>query len=522
MIPPRHGAGAVLLALAAGCAGGPVPPLLEDPALAALRAEPPVPVRIAVAPPRVRPRPPPEHAGSLEWTEADAGAAIVEALRAAGFSRRVRPVAGSAPEGAAGDEALADAWTEGDDLLLEVEVTRFEAAYVGTNGWFLPNLLLWIELVWPAWFVPDEDYEVRVEGTARLRAVATGRTVWESPVSGSAADSFNDFERGFTLLGSLSVPSGLDAGNWLAIGKVLREAAVRSFQVDLATRLSRGLREAAATPAFAAATRQTLALLVGCGQYDHPGLHNLKYPVADARALREWLRAAGVLERQIRVLADDQATGARLRSEIRDFLAARARPGDRVLLSFAGYAGPDGRGGAALLPYDADPRRLAETSIPLGDLASALASVPDAEALLLLDAGLGGTEEVRWASCGLPPPDPARVAAEISSIASRPVTAVLWACRPGEGAAEVGERRHGLLTLNWLHAAARAPDRDGDGRVSVEEAFRVASRGVQMHAMLSGRVQTPRVYGAGGGFPVPRPSSRDASADGAGEGGRGP
>ncbi len=495
---------ALLLALlgsGTGCAGVPVPPLLEDPALAALRAEPPLPVRVGVVPPRVRLRPPPVHAGALEWAEAEVGAAVAEALTAAGFSRRVRLLP---PTASARDEALADAWTEGDDLLLEIEVTRFEAVYVGVNGWFLPNLLLWIELVWPAWFVPDEDYEVRVEATARLVAVATGRTVWESPIAGRAADSFNDFERGFTLLGSLSVPSGLDAGNWLAIGRVLRDAAVRSFQVDLATRLSRGLREAAATPAFAAATRQTLALLVGCGQYDHPGLHNLKYPVADARALRDWLRGAGALERQVRLLADDQATGARVRSEIRGFLAARARPGDRVLLSFAGYAGPDGRGGAALLPYDADPRRLTETSIPLADLARALAGVPDAEVLVLLDAGLGGSEEVRWASCGLPPPDPARVAAEVAAIAERPATTVLSACRPGEGAAEVGERRHGLLTLHWIHAAARAPDRDGDGRISVEEAFRTVSRGVQMHAMLSGRVQTPRVYGAGGAFAVPR------------------
>ncbi|MHC5022020.1 MAG: hypothetical protein ACYTGX_18325, partial [Planctomycetota bacterium] len=147
-----------------------------------------------------------------------------------------------------------------------------------------------------------------------------------------------------------------------------------------------------------------------------------------------------------------------------------------------------------------------DTGITLADLAAAVAEIPDAQVLVVIDAGLGDGAGTRWADCGLDPPDPDGVREAVRRIGARPGTSVLAACEPGEGAAEVGDQRRGLLTLSWLLAVGAARDRNSDGRISVGEAFRDVRRAVQMHALLSGRTQNPQlIAGDDGGVDVPAP-----------------
>lgn len=486
----------------AGCGALPGPvPIGEHPEVQVLAARPPAPARIAVAPPAFVLGTNVEHGGHYDWPLAAVQSLAVESLSAASVAESIRPLSLATRGRAAG---LAAAWNAGDDLLLEIEITRCEARYTGTNGYYIPNLILWIELVFPAWFVRDEKYAVEIEGRATLTAVATGREVWSDRISGSYEAALDDFERGVILFGALRVPGALDGENYAAIGDVLHPHAAKGWQRDLATRTDGAFRRLLGTPAYHRATRRTLGLLIGCGTYYDPALMNLKFPSGDVAAMETWLRGAGADNRQLRILTDERATRGAILGGVRDFVAKRARAGDRVVIHFSGYSAPDGEGGVVLLPYDADPKSPGATGIRLDELAEAVAAIPDAEVLVLLDTGLGGSTGTRWAACGLDPPDPDTVRAAVRRIGDRPGTTVLAACEPGEGAAEVGDQRQGLLTMSWLLAAAGARDRNSDGRVSVGEAFRDVRRAVQMHALLSGRTQNPQlVVTEDGGVEVP-------------------
>lgn len=486
----------------AGCSALPGPtPLHEDPGIRVLAGRAPAHARIAVAPPTLVLGANVPHGGHYAWPAAAVQALAVESLTAASVARSIRPLPLATRGRAAG---LAAAWDAGDDLLLEIEINRCEARYVGTTGWYIPNLILWIELVFPAWFVRDERYAVDIEGTATLTAVATGREVWSDRVTGTYEAALDDFERGVILFGTLRVPGALDRENFAAIGHVLHPHAAAGWQRDLAGRADGAFRSLIGSPEYARATRRTLGLLIGCGTYFDPTLMNLKFPPADVAAMEAWLRGAGADDRQLRVLTGERATRAAILAALRGFLAHRARAGDRVVIHFSGYAAPDGEGGVVLLPYDADPSRPGATGIGLNELAEAVAAIDGAEVLVLLDAGLGGTIGTRWAACGLPAPDAAGVRAAVQRIGARPGTTVLAACEPGEGAAEVGDQRRGLLTLSWLLAVAGARDRNSDGRVSVGEAFRDVRRAVQMHALLSGRTQNPQLIASeDGGIEIP-------------------
>ncbi|MHC5021463.1 MAG: caspase family protein, partial [Planctomycetota bacterium] len=322
----------VALAAAAGCSAVPAPtPITEDPVVQALAKRAPVRAAIAVAPPLLELATPGEHGGHYDWPVPAVQALAVESLTAARIAESVRPLPLAARGRAAG---LTAAWDAGDDLLLEITITRCEARYLGTNGWYVPNLMLWIEFVWPAWFVADERYTVEIEGRATLTAVATGREVWTGRIGGSYDAALDDFDRGLVLLGTLRVPGALGDQNFRAIGDVLHPHAAAAWQRSLAVTTDEAFRRLITTPAYAEATRRTLGLLIGCGTYYDPGLTNLKFPKADVEAMEAWLRRAGADDRQLEILTDERATRAAILRSIREFLAKRARPGDRVVVHF--------------------------------------------------------------------------------------------------------------------------------------------------------------------------------------------
>src|SRR3990167_5840464 len=82
---------------------------------------------------------------------------------------------------------------------------------------YWPSALLWSALIFPAWFIPVEEYEVHVAAEATLRAVASGRVVWQDTVEGTERRSLDGFARGLVLFGLLRVPSALGPENWRAV-----------------------------------------------------------------------------------------------------------------------------------------------------------------------------------------------------------------------------------------------------------------------------------------------------------------
>ncbi len=501
----------------AGCGSAPLMPVHDEPRMVQTRAQhAPLPVRIGVGMPRLALADPGEHGQHVAWPIAGIQQAVVDVLQASEVATDIAALPATAADR---DAQLAAAWDRRQDLLCEVTITKVRAGYAGVNGLYIPNLLLWMGFVWPAWFIPDENYDVTVEAEVRFIAVATGREVWHRTIEAKIEESFDDFQRGIIILGEIRIPGALDESNYNAVAGYLLDPCTREWQLRLAEQSVAGLQKAFDTPAYREATRQTLAVVVGCGKYGSYALHNLRYAAADAQAVAGWLRSAGVDDQRLQLLLDDRATADGIRRAIRDFLAARARPGDRVIFYYAGYAGPGADGDLALLPYDTDPEQPGRGGLPLAELAELFGeagTAAGAELLCIFDAGLGGTAEERWATLERAAPSSDAARAALQRLADRANTAVVWGCSPGEGAAEIGEVGHGLCTLNWLAAVRRAADLNGDGTVSVAETFREFSEAVQTHAMLAGRTQSPIAGGlaAEGALPVPRGAANESNPGG--------
>ncbi|MBU0498785.1 MAG: caspase family protein [Gammaproteobacteria bacterium] len=110
------------------------------------------------------------------------------------------------------------------------------------------------------------------------------------------------------------------------------------------------------------------ALLVGVGDYQHPGMNDLEGPPEDVAALKRVLMERwGVAEGNIRTLVDRDATKQKILDEIRG-LAKRLSSGDQALIYFSGHgtssgdsgmweaASPIAPGTGAFMPYDAVPK----------------------------------------------------------------------------------------------------------------------------------------------------------------------
>ena len=105
------------------------------------------------------------------------------------------------------------------------------------------------------------------------------------------------------------------------------------------------------------------ALIIGVGSYQDPHIRNVTSTAADARALGALLRdpqLAAYPSEQVQVLVDAKATRANILDAL-EALAQRAA-GGTALICFAGHGEPVGTS-YALLPYDADMHRLAETAL---------------------------------------------------------------------------------------------------------------------------------------------------------------
>lgn len=129
---------------------------------------------------------------------------------------------------------------------------------------------------------------------------------------------------------------------------------------------------------YATASRQnatagrTYALLVGISKYAKPEL-NLQFAHADAIDFGKLLRtprAGPVAGDDIRLLTDNNATTAAIRSAFEDFLRSKAGKADTVVILLAGHGTVEAQGekGAYIVTYDSDPEDLKDTALAVPEL----------------------------------------------------------------------------------------------------------------------------------------------------------
>lgn len=137
-------------------------------------------------------------------------------------------------------------------------------------------------------------------------------------------------------------------------------------------------------------TTHDYAVVIGIEKYRT--VPKTEHASADARMVRDYLKALGIPERNIEFLADDRATLSDIRKVIETKLPNMVKANSRVIVYYAGHGAPGTvRGESYLVPYDGDPSFLADTAYPLSRLYDRLSRLKAKEVLVILDSCFSGS-----------------------------------------------------------------------------------------------------------------------------------
>ncbi len=242
------------------------------------------------------------------------------------------------------------------------------------------------------------------------------------------------------------------------------------------------------TPNYQAPENEN-AFAVVVGVEDYGRLPKADFAQRDAEAVRAHLAALGYPTRNVAVLSEDQASLSGIEKHVEAWLAEKVNADSRVLFYFSGHGAPDPKTGQTyLMPWDGDPKYLANTGYPLSRLFAKLNALPSHATLVVLDtcfSGSGGRSVLAEGTRPLV----TRVDLGRASIGD---LTVLTASAGDEVTGTSKDQGHGLLTyyfLKGLNGEARA---SSDG-VSVQDLYEYLRPKVEDAARLDNREQSPQL-----------------------------
>ncbi|GEM_PF-1822327 len=425
---------------------------------------------------------------------------FVEGIRKLGLFQNVLVVG---ERGGDLDSLLAEAWEAKADLLLDLDITRYEYYWIGTNGLFIPNIIWW-SFAWAiSGYVDDETFGGGIDVNASLYSVHSNRKIKTWTLREDIEMDLNDFERGWMLLGWLRVPGALDEENWRKIGEILAPRTELEVQAALGETFSEDFKAVAGTPDFARKMSKRLTLVIGIDKWDDYRLNWVRFTAGDAEALEKALTdpetGIAIPEKNMKVLINEQASLDGIQDAVENFLAERATSQDLVLIYYAGYgaASRDGKKGY-LLAFDSKIDQLDKTALPLHEFKAMLESIDAKNVAVVLDTAFNGDESVRSATKTAL--QGASVSLDESVLYSLGAEGriVLTASGLGQGAQAFKINKHGMFTyhlLSGLDPNARPADEDKDSAITLMELFHYAKKKVSEDTMMEEEIQTPRTFG---------------------------
>jgi hypothetical protein len=497
----------VMAAVAAGCSTAPWRrDITEDSRLRRFSEAPsPLPLRVAAAEvllPQAG-EPDPEAVQEHHPIACDPAAlleSVTSSLQAFQVFEELRPL--KLPgEGDKSAKVMEEAWERGYDAVLSTEFRELEVFYDGVNGWYLPNIVNWLFLLVPSWWVKDEVYGARARFEVSLRSTRSGRLLYHSELAAEFKRSLNDFQRGWQLFGIFRVPASLGESNWRSVSRHLLPGLLREIQVQVVTALADDFRKVTLSSDFERMLETKLGVVIGISRHKDYSIPKLKYTEEDALSVYRFLtgpEGEGVPERNVRLLTNERASRIGILAAL-DYLADKSRTCDSAVIYFAGYgaaeaktAGESGddKARAYLVPYDADRGDVPATCVSFEELEQKVAKVKAREVVIILDTGFGGDAEARsLKGSGL--------RQSFQEILKVPGRFVLSSGQAGEGAAEVDDQRHGIFTFYLLDGLKGPADADGDGRVTLGELHEYLKAKVGEETEMEGSAQHPRLEGEG-------------------------
>ncbi len=213
------------------------------------------------------------------------------------------------------------------------------------------------------------------------------------------------------------------------------------------------------------------AVIIGVNQYLDPKILKLKYAVPDAEMMADKLvERCGYEPDRVLVLTDDQVKPhlRPLRINLEEQMVAwleQAKPGDTVLIFFAGHGFLDDRGQTYLAPQDCRLDRIGLTGLRTEEVRNMLQECKATQKLLVLDCCHAGNAK-GGAAAG---PGGQELAAAFKDAAG---LITLASCGKAEQSLESNERGHGLFTYFLAEGLGGAGDYDRDGIVDSDELYR--------------------------------------------------
>ncbi|MFO0810466.1 MAG: caspase family protein [Gemmataceae bacterium] len=209
------------------------------------------------------------------------------------------------------------------------------------------------------------------------------------------------------------------------------------------------------------------ALLVGVDKYDPAELRSLQYPGRDVTVLAETLTKVGY--QNVTLMTSDRGQRPTARNVIAalDRVLMDRRPGDSVLVAFAGH-GVQFRNEEQVFfcPADAklDDR---ETLVSLSRVYKQLGDCPAGFKLLISDACRNDPSPTRSASRSKSVELESKTRPQRMKLPSGVVA--LFSCAEGQVAFESERLKHGVFFHHVIEGLKGAADLNGDGKVTINE-----------------------------------------------------
>lgn len=229
---------------------------------------------------------------------------------------------------------------------------------------------------------------------------------------------------------------------------------------------------------------QKWALLIGVDTYDRSDISPLRFAVADVHAVADALcESAGFPRDHVFVLtSDEQGDRSPTKGNVvfrLGWLADQVKPGDTVVVFFAGH-GMDMEDSAYLLTREADARNAAtleETGLDSRILQKRLEALKAQHLLLFVDACRNDPRSGRGSSDNLLGQNLSRSLTLARPMGMEPVSATIFACKPGQRSYEWTDNGHGFFSY-YLVAALRGKAADADGRITADGLWKYLDREV--------------------------------------------
>jgi hypothetical protein len=248
------------------------------------------------------------------------------------------------------------------------------------------------------------------------------------------------------------------------------------------------------------------AVIVGISRYK--AVQPLRYADKDALAFHDYLaNYIGIPQEQTTLLLNDQATLMNLKRTLGTELRRKAGEKDTVIVYYAGHGAPEADASAGdddglekyIVPYDADPRDLYTTGLPMREIETIFQRLAPERVIFISDSCYSGATAGRTFATA----SRRAVVSEnfLSRLSKGKGRIVLSASKASEVSEEREDLGHGVFTYYLLEGLRGKADADKDGIITVDEAYGYVSKkvpevtGQNQHPVKKGEVEGQLVLG---------------------------